>query len=144
MALEQVLQGADLGLVDPLTRQYVTWVWSYSRAPLGHWRGHRPLPGHRSGTYDEMIRRPASIAMPRGREKSKKMARLRTDTANGPPMDDEDLGNGSAGPSRTPLIDQLQRAAWLWGQNRTGDLGEATGAAWGRPGGRRYGHWARR
>ena len=34
VALEQVLSGADLGLVDPLTRQYVTWVWSYSRAPL--------------------------------------------------------------------------------------------------------------
>ena len=34
MALEQVLHGADLGVVDPLTRQYVTWVWSYGRAPL--------------------------------------------------------------------------------------------------------------
>jgi adenine-specific DNA methylase len=34
VALEQVLGGADLGVVDPATRQYVTWVWSYSRAPL--------------------------------------------------------------------------------------------------------------
>ena len=45
-------------------------------------------------------------------------------------MDDEDLGNGS--PARpTPLVDQLQYAAWLWGQNLTdrlaayrGELGE--------------------
>ena len=34
VALEQVLHGADLGVVDPITRQYVTWVWSYSRASL--------------------------------------------------------------------------------------------------------------
>ena len=34
VALEQVLHGADLGQVDPVTRQYVTWVWSYSRARL--------------------------------------------------------------------------------------------------------------
>ena len=34
VALEQVLQGADLGMVDPLMQQYVSWVWSYSRAAL--------------------------------------------------------------------------------------------------------------
>ena len=34
VALEQVLGGADLGSIDPVTRQYVTWVWSYSRASL--------------------------------------------------------------------------------------------------------------
>ena len=29
-----MLHGADLGVIDPVTRQYTTWVWSYSRAPL--------------------------------------------------------------------------------------------------------------
>jgi adenine-specific DNA methylase len=34
VALEQVLQDADLGAIDPVTQLYVTWVWSSSRASL--------------------------------------------------------------------------------------------------------------
>lgn len=34
VALEQILHGADLGAVDSVTRNYVTWVWSHSRAAL--------------------------------------------------------------------------------------------------------------
>ena len=81
--------------------------------------------------YDEMIR-PHSIAA-EAREKSKKVVRLLTIRQRS--MDDKDLGNGS--PARpTPLVDQLQRAAWLWSQNMTdrlslyrGELGETRWAA---------------
>ena len=130
VALEQVLQGADLGQVDPLTRQYVTWVWSYSRAPLDAGEAIA-LCLATGAVYDEMTR-PHSIAA-EIREKSKKMARLRTIRQRA--MDDEDLGNGSAA-RPTPLIDQLQHAAWLWSQNLTdrlaiyrGQLGEARWSA---------------
>ena len=126
VALEQVLQGADLGQVDPITRQYVTWVWSYSRAPLDAGEAIA-LCLATGATYDEMTR-PHSIAS-EAREKSKKVVKLRTIRQRA--MDDDDLGYGS--PARpTPLVDQLQHAAWLWGQNMTdrlslyrGELGES-------------------
>ena len=125
VALEQVLQDADLGQVDPITRQYVTWVWSYSRAPLDAGEAIA-LCLATGAAYDEMTR-PHSIAS-EAREKSKKVVKLRTIRERA--MDDEDMSNGS--PARpTPLVDQLQHAAWLWGQNMTdrlslyrGDLGE--------------------
>ena len=130
VALEQVLHGADLGVVDPITRQYVTWVWSYSRAPLDAGEAIA-LCLATGAAYDEMTR-PNSIAV-EAREKSKKIVKLRTVRERS--MNDEDLGNGS--PARpTPLIDQLQHAAWLWGQNLTdrlaayrGQLGETRWAA---------------
>lgn len=130
VALEQVLQGADLGQVDPITRQYVTWVWSYSRAPLDAGEAIA-LCLATGATYDEMTR-PHSIAA-EARAKSKKVVKLRTIRERA--MDDEDMGNGS--PARpTPLVDQLQHAAWLWGQNMTdrlalyrGELGESRWSA---------------
>ena len=126
VALEQVLHGADLGVIDPVTRQYVMWVWSYSRAPLD--AGEAIALCLATGAAYQDVARPDSIAA-EVREKSKKMVRLRTIRQR--EMDDEDFGNGT--PARpTPLIDQLQHAAWLWGQNLTerlsvyrGALGEA-------------------
>ena len=125
VALEQVLHGADLGMVDPTTRQYVTWVWSYSRAPLDAGEAIA-LCLATGAAYDEMTR-PHSIGSEL-REKSKKVVKLRTIRERA--MDDEYLGNGS--PARpTPLVDQLQHAAWLWSQNLAdrlaayrGELGE--------------------
>ena len=122
VALEQVLHGADLGVVDPITRQYVTWVWSYSRAPLDSGEAIA-LCLATGAAYDDMTR-PHSIAA-QGREKSKKVVRLRTVRQRS--MEDEDLGHGS--PARpAPLIDQLQHAAWLWGQNRADALGTFRGS----------------
>ena len=121
VALEQVLRGADLGVVDPVTRQYVTWVWSYSRAPLAAGEAIA-LCLATGATYDEMTRS-HSIAS-EARDKSKKVIKLRTIRERA--MDDEDLGDGS--PARpTPLVDQLQHAAWLWGQNLTDRLGAYRG-----------------
>ena len=122
VALEQVLHGADLGVIDPVTRQYVTWVWSYSRAPLDAGEAIA-LCLATGATYPDTIRA-GSIAA-EGREKSKKIARLRTIQQRA--AQDDDLGYGT--PARpAPLIDQLQFAAWLWGQNRTGDLGGYRGS----------------
>ena len=130
VALEQVLQGADLGLVDPVTRQYVTWVWSYSRAPIDAGEAIA-LCLATGAAYDEMTR-PNSIAV-EIKEKSKKLVRLRTIRQRS--MDDDDLGNGHAA-RPTPLIDQLQHAAWLWSQNLSdrlaayrGQLGETRWSA---------------
>ena len=135
VALEQVLRGADLGQVDPITRQYVTWVWSYSRAPLD--AGEAIALCLATGApYDEMTRLHSIAA--EGWEKSKKLVRLRTIRQRA--MDDEDLGYGSSA-RPAPLIDELQHAAWLWGENLTdrlasyrSELGETRWAAlrtWG-------------
>jgi putative DNA methylase len=116
VALEQVLQGADLGIVDPITREYVTWVWSYSRAPLE--AGETIALCLATGTDYHQAVRPGSIAT-EVKEKSKKLVKLRTIRERG--RQDEDLGEDS--PARpAPLIDQLQRAGYLWGLNRTDDL----------------------
>ena len=117
VALEQVLHGADLGVIDPVTRQYTTWVWSYSRAPLDAGEAIA-LCLATGASYADTIRA-GSIAA-ESREKSKKMVRLRTVRQRA--AEDEDLGFGTAA-RPAPLIDQLQYAAWLWGQNRTDDLG---------------------
>lgn len=122
VALEQVLNGADLGTIDPITRQYVTWVWSYSKASLE--AGEAIALCLATGASYADIIRPNTIAA-EGREKSKKVLRLRTIQQRA--AQDEDLGYGV--PARpAPLIDQLQFAAWLWGQNRTEDLAGYRGA----------------
>ena len=122
VALEQVLHGADLGVIDPVTRQYVTWVWSHSRAPLD--AGEAIALCLATGASYADTTRPASIAA-EGREKSKKTVRLRSVRQRA--AEDDDLGFGT--PARpAPLIDQLQYAAWLWVQNRTGDLGGYRGS----------------
>ena len=122
VALEQVLHGADLGVIDPITRQYVTWVWSYSRAPLD--AGEAIALCLATGASYAETTRPSSIAA-EGRENSKKVVRLRAVRQRA--AEDDDLGFGtSARP--VPLIDQLQYAAWLWGQNRTADLGGYRGS----------------
>jgi len=116
VALEQVLHGADLGVIDPATRQYVIWVWSYSRAPLD--AGEVIALCLATGADYGQVVRPHAIAA-ESREKSKKLVKLRTIRERG--LQDEDLGIGT--PARpAPLIDQLQRAAWLWGQNKQDDL----------------------
>ena len=130
VALEQVLQGADLGAIDPVTQQYVTWVWSYSKAPLDAGEAIA-LCLATGASYDDTVR-PYSIAV-EGREKSKKVVRLRTIQQRA--VDDDSLAHGTAA-RPAPLIDQLQHAAWLWGQNRVdqvgvyrGELGEGRWAA---------------
>ena len=116
VALEQVLQGADLGVVDAITRQYVTWVWSYSRAPLE--AGEAIALCLATGADYHQAVRPGSIAV-EVKEKSKKLVKLRTIRERG--RQDEGLGEDS--PARpAPLIDQLQRAGYLWGLNKTDDL----------------------
>lgn len=117
VALEQVLHGADLGIVDPVTRQYVTWVWGYSRAPLD--AGEAIALCLATGADYSQVVRPGSIAA-EAKEKSKKVVKLRTIRERG--RDDEHLGIDS--PARpAPLIDQLHRAANLWGLNRMDELG---------------------
>ncbi len=121
-ALEQVLHGADLGAIDSVTRQYVTWVWSYSKAPLD--AGEVIALCLATGaSYDDTTRL-GSIAA-ENREKSKKTVRLRT--ARQRAGEDEEFGYGT--PARpVPLIDQLQCAAWLWGENRSNALGSYRGS----------------
>ena len=122
VALEQVLHGADLGVVDPITRQYVTWVWSYSRTSLDS--GEALALCLATGAPFDDLTRDHSVAVT-VRERSKKVVKLRTIAERA--REDEDLGSGT--PARpAPLIDKLQRAAWLWGQNQSALLGEYRGA----------------
>ena len=122
VALEQVLHGADLGIVDPLTRQYVTWVWSYGRAPLDS--GEALALCLATGAPFDDLTREHSIAVA-AREKSKKVVKLRTIAQRA--REDEELGEGTAA-RPAPLIDELQRAAWLWSQNQSGRLGAYRGS----------------
>ena len=116
VALEQVLHGADLGGIDPVTRQYATWAWSYSKAPLDAGEAIA-LCLATGASYDDTTRAHSITA--EGREKSKKVVRLRSIRQRA--TEDEDLAHGT--PARpAPLIDQLQHAAWLWGQNQTSEL----------------------
>ena len=116
VALEQVLHGADLGIIDPVTRQYATWAWSYSKAPLDAGEAIA-LCLATGASYDDTTRAHSITA--EGREKSKKVVRLRSIRQRA--TEDEDLAHGT--PARpAPLVDQLQHAAWLWGQNQTGQL----------------------
>jgi adenine-specific DNA methylase len=117
VALEQVLGGNVMGVLDALTRHYVTWVWSYSRAPLD--AGETIALCLATGAdYGEAVR-PGSIAV-EAKEKSKKMVKLLTIRERG--SREENLGLDT--PARpAPLIDQLQRSAYLWGQNRPDQLG---------------------
>ena len=101
-------------------------MWSYSRAPLDAGEAIA-LCLATGAAYDEMTRSHSIAA--EAREKSKKVIKLRTIRQRA--MDDDDLGYGS--PARpTPLVDQLQHAAWLWSQNMAdrlslyrGELGES-------------------
>lgn len=122
VALEQVLHGADLGQIDPVTRSYVTWVWSYSRAPLE--AGEAIALCLATGADYHALVRPHAIAA-EAREKSKKLVKLRTIRERA--MHDEELGQAS-GARATPLIDQLQWAAHLWGTNRPQDLARYRGS----------------
>ena len=121
VALQQVLGGTDLGAIDPVTRQYLTWVWSYSKAPLDGGEAIA-LCLATGASYDDTTRN-GSIAG-EGRERSKKVVRLRTIRQRA--IGDEDLGYGTAA-RPAPLIDQLQYAAWLWGENLTDRLGAYRG-----------------
>jgi hypothetical protein len=116
VALEQVLGGADLGIVDPATRQYVTWVWSYSRAQLD--AGEAIALCLATGADYGQTVRPHAIAV-ESKEKSKKVVKLRAIRERG--QQDEDLGVESAART-TPLIDQLHRAAFLWSLNKQDDI----------------------
>jgi adenine-specific DNA methylase len=122
VALEQVLRGADLGVVDPITRQYVTWVWSYSRAPLE--AGETIALCLATGAEYGSIVRLGSIGV-ETREGSKKLVKLLTVKER--IRADEDLGLPSAA-RPAPLIDQLHRAAHFWGINRPDELATYRGA----------------
>lgn len=103
--------------MDPVTRQYVTWVWGYSRAPLD--AGEAIALCLATGADYSQVVRLGSIAV-EVKDKSKKIVKLRTIRERG--RDDDTLGVDS--PARpAPLIDQLQRAANLWGLNRMEELG---------------------
>ena len=121
VALEQVLHGADLGVIDTVTRQYVTWAWSYSKTPLDAGEAIA-LCLATGASYDDTTR-PHSITAEK-REKSKKVVQLRSIRQRA--MEDDDLPYGTAA-HPAPLIDQLQYAAWLWGQNQASDLGTYMG-----------------
>ncbi len=122
VALEQILQGADLGAVDSITRNYVTWVWSYSRAPLDS--GEALALGLATGARLDEITSDHAIAAT-AKQRSKKVVKLRTIAERA--REDDDLGGESSGIT-APLVDQLQCAARLWSQNHGDRLSIYRGA----------------
>lgn len=118
VALRQVLQGADLGKIDSATQTYLTWTWSYGKAPLDAGEAHA-LCLATGADIDVVTRRDAVAEMKK--EGSKKLVRLKS--IAGRARDEEHLGRVNGGKS-TALIDELQWAAYLWGANRGGELAE--------------------
>lgn len=116
VALQQVLGGESLGVIDPATQAYVTWAWSYGKAALD--AGEAIALCLATGADLDDLTRPHAVAE-MVREKSKKVVKLRSIVARA--REDDELGHGN-GARVTPLIDQLQHAAWLWGANRGADL----------------------
>ncbi len=116
VALQQVLGGESLGIIDPVTQAYITWAWSYGKAPLD--AGEAIALCLATGADLDELTRPHAVAE-MVREKSKKVVKLRSVAARS--REDEELGHGN-GARATPLVDQLQHAAWLWGANRAADL----------------------
>lgn len=112
VALQQVLHGENLGAIDPATRAYVMWVWSYGKAALdaGEAIAHCLATGADLGD----ITRPHAIAET-AKDKSKKVVKLRSIATRA--REDEELGGGN-GARSTPLIDELQHAAHLWGAGK--------------------------
>lgn len=112
VALQQVLHGENLGAIDPATRAFVMWVWSYGKAALdaGEAIAHCLATGADLGE----ITRPHAIAET-ATDKSKKVVKLRSIAARA--REDEELGRGN-GARNTPLIDELQYAAFLWGAGK--------------------------
>jgi adenine-specific DNA methylase len=124
VALEQVLGGSTLGQVDPVTRLYLTWAWSYSKSALD--AGDVHALGLATGTDYGLITRPGSIAE-ETREKSKKMVRLKTiaDRGKNDPSTGSGQGLGEVTAGRAPaLVDQLHLAAFLWSRNQAVALGD--------------------
>lgn len=115
VALQQVLHGENLGAVDQATRAYLMWVWSYGKAALaaGEAIAHCLATGADLGD----ITRPHAFAET-AKEKSKKVVKLRSISARA--REDEELGRGN-GARTTPLIDELQYAAHLWGAGKAGN-----------------------
>lgn len=116
VALQQVLGGESLGVIDSVTQTYVTWAWSHGKASLD--AGEAIALCLATGADLDEFTRPHSAAE-MVKEKSKKVVKLRSIAARA--REDDELGHGN-GARTTPLIDQLQHAAWLWGANRTADL----------------------
>jgi len=99
-----------------VTRQYVTCVWSYSRAPLDGGEAIA-LCLATGADYREVVG-PGSIGA-EAKERSKKLVKLRTIAQRG--QEDGHLDEGS--PARpAPLTDQRQQAAGLWGVNQMEEL----------------------
>ena len=128
VALEQVLHGADLGILDPVTRQYVTWAWSYSKTPLDAGEAIA-LCLATGASYDDTTR-PHSITAEK-RQKSKKVVQLRSIRQRA--MEDDDLDYGTAArpcaPYRSASIRRLalgpepsQRPSHVHEQARRGPL----------------------
>lgn len=112
VALQQVLHGENLGAVDPATRAFVMWVWSYGKAALdaGEAIAHCLATGADLGD----ITRPHAIAET-AKDRSMKVVRLRSIAVRA--REDDELGRGN-GARNTPLIDELQYAAYLWGAGK--------------------------
>ena len=112
VALQQVLHGENLGVIDPATRAYVMWVWSYGKAALdaGEAIAHCLATGADLGD----ITRPHAFAVT-AKDRSKKVVKLRSVAERA--REDEELGRGN-GARSTPLIDELQHAAYLWGAGK--------------------------
>ena len=100
----------------------MTWVWSYGRAPLDAGEAHA-LCLATGAPFDELTREHSIAAA--AREKSKKVVKLRTIAQRA--REDEDFGEGTAA-RPAPLIDELQRAAWLWSQNQSDRLASYRGS----------------
>ncbi|MBN1136862.1 MAG: DUF1156 domain-containing protein [Anaerolineae bacterium] len=110
-ALSRILHNGSVGHVDPVTRFYVLWRWSYAGASVP-FDDARKLAQAQGAEVDELMSR-LGILKKRGENVDLLGPRQRSK--------DEDLGEPGPGGRPVPLIDVLHRACLLWNQgDRTG------------------------
>jgi hypothetical protein len=118
-ALQRILQGAQLGGVDALTRFYLLWRWTYNHARVPFDEARKLATG--AGVELTELWGAGGLV-----EKQKDYVVVRS------PFDNRSAGSDRpAGLVGSTMIAALQRAVALWAANRTAELQEHLSATHG-------------
>jgi putative DNA methylase len=117
-ALERILRGAELSGVDPLTRFYLLWRWTYNHARVPFDEARKLAAG--AGIELTAHWGPGGLVAKDG-----KHVRVRS------PMERAKDPRFAARTEFPTMVDAMHRAAALWMENRSAELREHLSATYG-------------
>jgi len=117
-ALERILQGAELSGVDPLTRFYLLWRWTYNHARVRFDEARKLAAGAGIELTDHWG--PGGLVAKDGEH-----VRVRS------PMERAKDPRFAARTEFQTMVDAMHRAAALWSENRIAELREHLAATYG-------------